>query len=336
MKIALGGFHIESCTFSPLVTREDDFKILRGSSLQESYPFLHDYPEIETVPLLYARAIPGGPVDPEFYRHAKQEFLSGLAENGPFDGIFLHMHGAVSVLGMEDAEGDFVEAIRQVAGRNCFIAASYDLHGNVSERVMNNLDFLSAYRTAPHIDWYETLSRVFAVLVKCLKEGLRPYKTRIVVPILLPGERTSTGWEPAASLYQQIPGVICADEVMDASILIGYVWADEPRSSACVLAYGLVPAKVNAAAIGLAQRFWDVRQQFLFGVAAAGVDDCIQAALRSGEQPVVISDSGDNPTAGGAGDTTFVLERLLAAGVQDVVFASIADEAAVRACEAAG
>jgi microcystin degradation protein MlrC len=336
MKIGIGGLSIESCTFSPLLSREEDFTILRGTNLLESYPFLQSYQDVSNVPLLYARALPGGPVEAHFYERVKKEFLHQLEENGPLDGLFLHMHGAVNVEGMLDAEGDFLASIRSLVGKDCFIAASYDLHGNVSPPVMANLDLLSAYRTAPHIDWYETLERAYSLQIKCLKEGVVPYKAFIPVPVLFSGEKTSTEWEPAASLYRKIPEVISGDEVMDASILIGYVWADEPRSSACVTAFGLNREKVEMAARYLAQQFWDVRSLFQFGVTADSVDNCIQIASHSTVQPVVISDSGDNPTAGGAGDTPYVLERMLALRVKDAVFASIADAEAVRKCEAAG
>jgi len=336
MKIGIGGLHIESCTFSPLLSMEKDFTILQEEQLLGSYPFLNSYNDISTVPILYARAIPGGPMEPLFYRRFKRDFLQQLLEIGPLDGLFLHMHGAVSVQGMDDAEGDFLSAIRRSAGKDCFVAASYDLHGNVSPQVMECVDILSAYRTAPHIDSYETLERVFSLLVKCLRQGVRPYKSLINIPILLSGERTSTEWEPAASLYERIPEVITGDDVMDASILIGYVWADEPRSSASVTTFGMNLEKVQSAARHLAQQFWDARSLFQFGVHAASVDNCIQIAAHAAEQPVIISDSGDNPTAGGAGDSPYVLERLLTFDLKNVLFASIADYEAVQSCEAKG
>ncbi|MBE0698565.1 MAG: M81 family metallopeptidase, partial [Anaerolineaceae bacterium] len=189
MKIGIGGLHIESCTFSPLLSGDKDFKLLRGSALIDSYPFLSTDADISTVPILYARALPGGPIEAPFYQRIKAEFLQKLEENGPFDGLFLHMHGAVSVEGIEDAEGDFLSSIRSSVGKNCFIAASYDLHGNVSSQVMNCIDFLSAYRTAPHVDWYETLERVFAFLINCLRQDIRPHKSFIAVPVLFSGEK---------------------------------------------------------------------------------------------------------------------------------------------------
>lgn len=336
MRIAVGGIHIESCTFSPLLSIEKDFQILRGEKLLKNYGFISKFPDVELVPFLRARALPGGPVKKEFYEKIKEEFLDGLKGKGPWDGIFLHWHGAVNVQGMDDAEGDLLVAIRDIVGTECLISANYDLHGNISRRVMENLDMLSAYRTAPHVDWYETIERAFTMLVDCLRKEIKPYKAFIRVPILLPGEQTSTQWEPAASLYKLLPEVIKETGIMDASILIGYVWADEPRASASVVAIGIDPKAVNNAAFKLAKAFWDVRRQFKFGMSAGTIDECIRWALESEEHPVVISDSGDNPTAGGTGDETCFLERLLALKTSDVVYASIADPAAVDICEKAG
>jgi len=336
MRIALGGFRIESCTFSPLLTREQDFQVLRGRPLLESYPFRSQYGDVEFVPLVEAAALPGGPVEKSFYERCKGEFLQGLQEQGPWDGVFLRMHGAVNVAGMDDAEGDLLAAIREAIGPAALIAASYDLHGNVSQRVMDCIDVLSAYRTAPHVDGAETIERACSLLVRCIREKIRPHKVFIPVPILLPGEKTSTEWEPAASLYRLIPGLIKGDAVLDASILIGYVWADEPRSTASVIALGTARDQVHHAAVTLAQRFWNVRHEFQFGVTAAPVDRCIHEALDAPERPVVISDSGDNPTAGGAGDVPYVLERMQALGVTDGVFASITDPEAAAICETAG
>lgn len=334
MRVAIGGFHIESCTFSPLLSHEQDFKVQRGKEL--TYPFVSKHPDIEFCPIVHAHAVPGGPVDSAFYLRIKGELIEGLRNDGPWDGVFLHLHGAAYVDGMEDAEGDLVAAVRQVAGDACLIAASYDLHGNLSQRVVDNLDILSAYRTAPHEDVPQTMDRTVSMLIKCVREKISPQKAFIPVPILLPGEQTSTAWEPAQTLYGAVPGVIDGDRVMDASILIGYVWADEPRSSASVFACGTDTDAVRAAAENLAQRFWDCRTAFKFGMPALAVDDCIRAASASEVYPVVISDSGDNPTAGGAGDVPFVLERLLAANVPDAVYASITDPAAVAQCARTG
>jgi microcystin degradation protein MlrC len=280
--------------------------------------------------------MPGGSVEADAYRQIKAGVLDRLRKNLPWDGVYLDMHGAMNVLGMDDAEGDFIASVRDSVGAECFIAASYDLHGNVSNRVIANLDLLTAYRTAPHIDTLETRQRAVRLLVECLRNKQRPYKAFVPIPVGLPGEKTSTEWEPGASLYAQIPEKIDHERVLDASLLVGYIWADEPRVTACAIAVGYDRQATEDAAAYLAQAYWDQRDQFRFGAQALSVDACLQQALADTDYPVVISDSGDNPTAGGVGDVTYFLQRALQVDVPNLVYASIPDPDAVRRCVEAG
>jgi microcystin degradation protein MlrC len=334
--IGVAGLSCECSTFSPWLSGEREFMVTTGAQLTENYGFFADYPDIAITPLIRARAIPGGPIEPAFYDHFKEQLLTGLTAEGPWDGIYLDMHGAANVHGRDDVEGDMMAAIRAVVGPDCLISASYDLHGNVSPRVAENLNMLTAYRTAPHLDYYETQQRAFALLLRALRAGRKPTLAFRPVPVLVPGERSSTEFEPAATLYAAIPQIIADYGVWDASILIGYVWADEPRATGSVIAIGLDEPQTHAAATELAQQFWAVREGFQFGVTAGTVDECIGLALATSTHPVVISDSGDNPTAGGVGDIPYVLERLLALGAQNTLVAGITDAAAVTACEEAG
>jgi microcystin degradation protein MlrC len=331
MRIAIGGLAIECCSFSPLPTRLDDVRQLRGDELRAEYPFLASYPEATFVLLIRGRATPGGPLETSAYEQIRQEFLDGLRESGPWDGVYLDLHGALYVIGMEDAEGDWTAAVREVVGADCLIAASYDLHGNVSPRVVENIDLLTAYRTAPHIDVTKTRGRAVALLVDCLKRGVRPEMSFIPVPVLLPGEKAMTTAEPAGSLYARIPDVISQYNLLDASILVGYVWVDEPRASASVVTVGTDAAQTQQAAQDLASDYWSRRADFKFGMPVASVDECIEQAQRLAK-PVFISDAGDNITGGGIGDVPYVLERLLAHNVTNCLYAGIVDAPAVQAC----
>jgi microcystin degradation protein MlrC len=334
-RIAIGGIATESCTFSTLPTRLEGFSIARGQNLLPRYPFLSKFADVEFVPIVQASAIPGGPVESLAYAEIKAELLDQLRAGGPWDGIYLDMHGAMNVLGMDDAEGDWISAVRQVVGKDCLISASYDLHGNVSRRIIDNLDLLTAFRTAPHVDYEETRERAVTLLLYCLRNAIRPHMTFVPVPVVLPGERTSTEWEPGASLYARIPEIAEMDGILDASILVGYVWADEPRSTASVVVVGTDHKAVETQAVRLAQGYWDARHDFEFGVPVGGVDEIIQMALAAPESCVFISDSGDNPTAGGVGDVPYFLERLIAAEVLNAVYASIPDAHAIDICHAA-
>jgi microcystin degradation protein MlrC len=337
MRIALGGIAIESCTFSPLPSWLDDFTVWRGDRFLDRYPFLAEYAgRAEFVPLLYARALPGGSVAPEAYAALKAEYLDLLRAHGPWDGVYLDFHGAMHVRDLDDAEGDWVAAVRDVVGPDCLLAASFDLHGNISAREAELLDMLTAYRTAPHVDVVETREKALRMLLHCLDHGIRPERVWIPIPVVLPGEKTSTEWAPGDRLYAALAESDPAPGLLDISLLVGYVWADEPRASATVIATGTDRAVLEREAKKVAQRYWDARHEFQFGVPAGSIDECIAWALAAPESCVFISDSGDNPTAGGAGDTTVALAALLKHGAPSAVVASIADAPAVAAMLAAG
>src|SRR5438067_2090696 len=107
MRIAVAGLHTECSTYNPVLMEADVFRVLRGEALTNDayFAFLRDYPA-EFVPTLYARAVPGGPIARAVYDGFRAEILDRLQSEGPFDGIYLAMHGAMFVQSMEDAEGD--------------------------------------------------------------------------------------------------------------------------------------------------------------------------------------------------------------------------------------
>lgn len=336
MKIAAAGIAIECATFSPLPSDRSDFNLLRGEDLLSRYPFVDSYPDISVVPIMQAHALPGGVLRRAVYDDLKAEVIAGLRDQGPWDGVYLDMHGAMAVEGIDDAEADFISAVRAQVGPEPLISASYDLHGNLSAAIMDQLDLLTAYRTAPHEDSLETRARAFDLLVNCLRAETRPVKAFIPIPLLLSGERTMTIVEPGVSVYAEIAEVIDGEKVLDASLLVGFTWADQARSKASAVALGLDEEATYSAARVLAAAYWEARHDFNFGVPTGATDDCIKMALESTASTVFLSDSGDNVTAGAAGDLPYVLGKLLSYPVPKTLFASLVDAAAVDACFAAG
>lgn len=345
-RIGIAGIASESSTFSPHRTTLADFTVLRGQDVLRRYPFLLPpdswASEAEWVPTLHARALPGGAVTATTYEQLKTELVHLLTEAGPLDGAFLDLHGALSVPGYQDVEADLVGAIREVVGKQVLLSASMDLHGNMSRRLATMLDLATCYRTAPHEDEDETRERAARKLVDRIRHGLgRPHKAWIPVPVLLPGEKTSTRVEPARSLYAQVVEAASEPGILDAALWVGYAWADEPRCHAAVVVTGDSRDKVGAAAVRLAHGYWDARADFDFGAPAASLSECIRRALASDHRPFLISDSGDNPTAGGAGDVSYALDQLVAApelanGAATAIYASLVDPDAVTRMQTAG
>jgi microcystin degradation protein MlrC len=337
LRVAYGGIAIECSTYSRLLTRLDEFTIRRGAELTASarFQFLKRYP-VTFMPTLVATAVPGGPIERKTYDTIKAEFLERLKALLPLDGLYLPMHGAMFVEGLQDAEADWYQAARKVVGPDCLMSASYDLHGNISQPIIDTLDMLSAFRTAPHIDQEATMLRATDMLLHCLREKIHPTLMWAPIPVLMPGERSSTEWEPGKRLWAQLPALNREPGVLDVSMLVGYVWADEPRSTAAVVVTGTAPDMQRKLATDLARQYWDARTEFQFGTETCTVEECVQRAIDAKSQPAILADSGDNPTGGGNGDQATVLESLLRHKAQNVVFAGITDRPATEACYEAG
>lgn len=337
MRIAVAGLHTECSTYNPVLSGDADFRVLRGPAMLDDgyFNFLTHFPA-EFVTVLHGRALPGGPVARATYEALKAEALAGIEAALPVDGVYLAMHGAMFVEGLFDAEGDFISAVRALVGPDMLIAASYDLHGNVSQTIIDNLDIFSTYRTAPHIDVPDTMRRAVTMLVRALRTGVRPKLVWAPVPVLLPGERTSTQDEPARSFYTQLHEVEEPTGIWDASFQVGYVWADEPRATACAVITGTDMAAMEQAALRLAQNYWDLRETFVFGMETGSIAECVARAIASPSHPVVLAESGDNPTGGGVGDRAEVLAELIAQNAQCVIFAGITDADATEKAYSAG
>ncbi|MEH3108583.1 MAG: M81 family metallopeptidase [Agrobacterium cavarae] len=337
LRIAVGGIHTECSTYSPVLMQPEDFRVLRGGDLTgtEYFSFLATE-GVEISPLLHARAIPGGPVCRATYEEFRQEFSDKLRATLPLDGLYLAMHGAMNVEGMDDAEGDWIANARSIIGPDIPLAVSYDLHGNVTQKIVDQIDIFAAYRTAPHIDVRETMVRTWSMLIRTLKTGEKPGVAWAPVPVLLPGEKTSTEDEPAKSLYHRLPEHDRIDGVWDANLMVGYVWADEPRATACAVVTGSNPEAAKRAAEEIALSYWQAREDFRFGPVTGDLDDMLDMAEKAETQPVILADSGDNPTGGGVGDRADVLKALILRGFEGAVIGGITDRPAVEACFAAG
>jgi len=347
-RIAIAGLGIESSTFSPALTQEEAFHAKYGEQVYTSYPFFAiDSPlrkQAVWVPALVGKSLPGGAVTREAYESLVGKILDSLKKNGPFDGLFFDIHGAMSVVGLEDPEGDLITRIRKVTGNKTLISTSMDLHGNVSWRLAQHTDLITCYRMAPHEDAMETKRRAVQNLVDRIKNGKgKPaYKAWIPIPVLLPGEKTSTRIEPAKTVYKAVAPASVQPGVIDAAIWVGYAWADEPRNHAVVMVTGDDKAVVTRTAEQLARSFWDARMGYAFVAPTGDLKECLDKALASTKHPFFISDSGDNPTAGGAGDVTWTLTQILArpefqsANGPSLIYASIPGPDLVEKAIAAG
>ncbi|KUI68476.1 Microcystinase C [Cytospora mali] len=365
--IAIAGLAIETSTFSPARTQAPAFHPRRGDAEILTYhsAVLGPGTPLSTAAAwrgaLTGHALPGGEVTRAAFEELSADMLARLEiivgeckeEDGRgLDGLWYDIHGAMCVADMLDPEAELLRRIRGVIGPECVVSASMDLHGNVSRDLAHLCDLITCYRTAPHVDVVETMQRACGNLLEVLRrkeigvKDYRPLKAWVPLPILLPGEQTSTRDEPGKTIYAAVPGVEAVEGVLDAAIWVGYAWADEPRNRAVVVVTGWDENAVASGAEKLARLFWKSRKEFHFVAPTGSYKECLDTALvrirDESKRPFFISDSGDNPTAGGAGDVTWGLTRLLEREEfqvdtgPKVIYASVPGPQAIGECVEAG
>ena len=114
----------------------------------------------------------------------------GLVEQGPFDGVYLDLHGAMVYEGFQDGETEILRRVRALVG-DVPIVVSHDLHGNVTGRSVEIASAIIGYRTYPHIDMFQTGERC-ARIMQHLLEGKPLFKAYRQLPFLIPMSRQFT------------------------------------------------------------------------------------------------------------------------------------------------
>ncbi|MDY3069355.1 MAG: M81 family metallopeptidase [Parabacteroides sp.] len=340
-RIGIAGIQIENSVFMPnrqsLVGHEVNMPdyLSPDSAMGKAATWL---------PALIGRGGGRGPVTKESYDEFVNKTLEIIKANMPYDAFWFYNHGACSVEGVADPEGEFMEKVRSLIGNDALVTTTMDLHGNVSWLVALNSDLITTYRKAPHDDARESHRRGVVNLLERLSSGKgRPaYKAWVPVPVLLSGEWTSTRVEPAKSLYAMVPEVEAMPGVIDAGIWIGYVWGDNPRNQGVVMVYGDDKEQVKKGAKRMAQKFWDVREQFSLEAPGYSLEESLDLAIASKKRPFFISDMGDNPGGGGSGEVTWTLARVLkrpefkSPKGKTLLYCSIPGEELVEAARKAG
>jgi microcystin degradation protein MlrC len=360
MRILVGGMNHESNTFNPIITGEGDFVVFRGdeifsNGMKEGYSSTGIIGALKKAgctiaPALLARAVPNGVVAASFYRGFKEEFLcrtrAALAE-GPIDGVCLALHGSMKVEGLGCAEGDLIGALRELLPDIPFTAA-LDMHATITPGLLNTVNGFAGYKTAPHIDCPETGERAALMLLTALKTGKKLYTAYRRVPMLIAGEKSESEAEPMRSLIARCREVEKQPGIAAASFLLGFPWADDEHNavSAVVTAFDEAKDLAETFAAELAEAFWARRGDFMFRSEwyepAEALSAAYRAVLEKNERPVFISDSGDNPTAGAAGDATDLLEKILDAIDMTeklptpLLYSGFYDAPAAEACVTAG
>ncbi|MDO5528670.1 MAG: M81 family metallopeptidase [Paracoccus sp. (in: a-proteobacteria)] len=347
-RVALAGFVHESNSFAPSPAGIKAFEhgggylpVSRGEQIVDRAPGLnwqisgaveHGLSAgWDMVPVLYAAASPSAPVTAEAYRLYTEEIVSGIEAahaQQPLDGVFLDLHGAMLAEGQPDGEGDLLARIRAVVG-SVPIAAALDLHGNITDLMVENADLICGFRTYPHIDMAATGRRCAAGLDR-LMGGARLHKSFRQLDFLIPIAWQSTLMEPGQRLY-------ALAEAEGAELFMGFPAADFPGCGPSVLAYAESHDAAERACAHVADAVAAAEPEFRG--EALGPIEAVRRAQQIAEgaaRPVIIADSQDNPGAGGDSNTTGMLRALIECDAQNAAIGLIVDPEAAAICHRAG
>ncbi len=355
-RVAVLGLHLEANAFAPPTTLADFEKqcLERGeaisrlaraetSGLPAEFPGLYGHMDAtgpwQPVPVLVASAPPGGPIDQAVFQGFLDEIRVGLAAALPLDAVYVGSHGASSAVADEDSDGTLLAMVRAIVGPAVPVVVSHDLHCNVSEKLVESATALVVYRTNPHVDMAARAAESAGLIREALA-GERFATAFIRLPLAPPTVTLLTAEGPYADLIRDAEALMAADpRIANASVAGGFVFSDLPKCgvTVTVTARGGDQRAAREAALGLARRGWAERGRHtrrLLSVAEA--TDLALRAGRGEHEPVIFSDSGDNPGGGGRGNTPYVLRALHEAGVQGAVLGNFIDPALAAEAHALG
>ena len=326
MRIAVGGIWTETNTMAPEPTTLQSFvdyhyyvggdltDAMRGTSTEVGGAMDEaSSAGIEIVPLLFSAALPGGTVPRADFEHMLTELTNVVLATEPFDALLLVLHGAMVVEGIPDPETLLVSSLRVFLGEMP-IAVTLDFHANTSIELAQATDFLTCYRTYPHVDMAERGAEAIAALVRMLREQRKPKKTLIKVPLLTMPVAQETSRTPMLALIQQMDQLRSVPGVWGLSTTPGFAYADSSRLGMAVYVASDSEPEVKARLV--ARSAWQHRDDFRFEVETP-----LEAATAARRErgPVVLVDVVDNVGGGSPGDSTAILHALRAAGETDSV-----------------
>ena len=128
-----------------------------------------------------------------------------------------------------DGEGELLGRVRK-ATPHLPIAVALDFHTNLSEEMVKNTTVITAYRTYPHVDMYETGMRAGQTLLQAIKGEIDPIMVWGKRPMLPHMLCQSPARQPMKDIMDLAIALEDSHDVLNASVMGGFPLADIPHS----------------------------------------------------------------------------------------------------------
>jgi microcystin degradation protein MlrC len=347
LKIIIARLNHETNTFSPIATPLSAFDPKHGAAaLQDQQgartamgaylDLAQRLPEVEISTPLAAMANPSGTVDGAAYDAMCGAILNAVAAG--CDAIMLDLHGAMVSQHQDDGEGALLEQIRRLAPA-VPLCVALDLHGNLTQKMIDHCDIIVGFKTYPHVDMFETGAHAGRLLLDLLARRSKPVMAWRQLPLLSHTLMSNTALsamqraEQAALAAEALPGVL------SVTIMAGFALADFADAGMSVVVVAEQDAALaDTVAQQIAEQLWQERAGFTYASLplCTSLQRALQLAAGPGTGPVLLLDHGDNVMSGGSCDTMDVLAAALDCGISGIAMGPLCDPQAVATLIDAG
>jgi microcystin degradation protein MlrC len=346
MRVLIAECRQEVSSFNPVNTGLNDFIIGRGEALLDSHRgrrtevggALEVFQEagVDVVGTYSAQLITsGGILAADAWHEMETELLELVRANiEGIDGIYCALHGAMATTDELDPEGYLLQEIRKIAGPETPIVASLDLHGILTNRMLQNANAFAVYHTYPHEDFDSTGRRAARLLLRILQDNVRPVTAVVRIPALVRGDEMITASGKIRKTVDRCVQLESSGEALSAAMIWSNPFTDVPEL--CSLALVTTDGDSDFAsheARSLASAFWADRAAMQAELHS--IDEALDMATGVPGTTVLV-DAADATSSGASGDSNAILAAVLKRDFPGRGLFPIVDAPAVHAAFAAG
>ena len=325
MRFGIAGFFHETNSFSNIPFTMQSCAWMEGQKMIDACRGVKAYigafideaeaQNVEIVPSVYVRDCPSGHITDEVVENVRTRMVQMLWEGHqekPFDGIAIHLHGAAVADSYPDVDGELLRAVREKFGPDMPIGVVLDLHGNISETMMNCSDILVGIKTYPHVDEYGASRIMFALLCDKIRGGYKTYQAKVRLPWHIAPAQGLTTSGPAHDVMMELHKWEEKEpELLQASFFHGFPYSDIDDAGVSVTTVAKSQEVADRCALEIARYAWSRRKDFTVPLHSAKEAFDLALQIPDGPMPVIINESSDNTGGGAPGDGTHLLREML-------------------------
>jgi microcystin degradation protein MlrC len=357
VRIAVVQFMHETVTFLPFDTVTDDFiyegSPARGEALLNSPSYdvsrssmsgftkvAREHANVELIgiesPVGSKKGSGSGWITKQAYERFVSKMISELKASGPYDGVYMSLHGAMGVRDVAKPEAEMARRIREVVGPRAVIGGTFDPHGNEDADYLRYANLAFCVKYYPHYDGYLQGERCARIMIRAIRGDYKPVSATRKPPIITPSVLQWTGVSPWMDLVQRALTWEAREPDVYVNFFYGFAFADVVDAGMCfeVITNGNAELATHIAD-DMAETAWRLRKELVYGTKVYSIKEGValaKAAIATkGKFPVVLADHSDR-----TGAATFVLEQVITQGLSDTLIGTVADEQTIEALRKKG